>query len=75
MKDNTIKIIILFLFFVILINLLLHNNPVSENREGFTSGIFGVYRSYLRNVRLSAEGYYKNITSRLKLFFRKFGLI
>lgn len=76
MKDNTIKIIILFLLFVILINLFLHNNnSVSKNREGFTIGIFGVYNSYVRNVRLTVEKYYKNINSSLKLFFRKFGLI
>jgi hypothetical protein len=75
MKNNTIQIIILFLFFVILINLILLNNQVPENREGFTTGIFGVYNSYVRNVRLSAEKYYKSINSSLKLFFRKFGLI
>ena len=74
MKTNIFKTIILIVFFIIIINLLLHISRI-KNKENFTPGIREMYNPYIRNIRLFGENYYKKIKSNSNLFFRKFGLI
>jgi len=74
MKTNIFKTIILIVFFIIIINLLLHISRIN-NKENFTPGIREMYNPYIRNIRLFGENYYKKIKSNTNLFFRKFGLI
>ena len=74
MKVNVFKTILFILFFIIIINLLIHISKI-YSKENFTPGIREIYNPYIRSVRLFGENYYKTIKSNSNLFFRKFGLI
>ena len=74
MKGNVFKMIIFIMFFIIIINLLIHISK-TDSKENFTPGIREIYNPYIRNIRLFGENYYKKIKSNSNLFFRKFGLI
>ena len=69
---NRKYISILLFIFIILVSMY---NVYNETHEGFTPSIREMYRPYIRDARIKAEGLYTKHTNKLHNILRKFQIM
>jgi hypothetical protein len=79
---KTKYIIILLIFFILFVSFFNeymseHSQDKTQNikQEGFTPSLRKIYRPHIRNIRVTAEGFYKKHVSNLHNIARKFGIM
>jgi len=68
------KYFIYYCFFILIIITFAYFNSLPDI-ENFTPKIREFYRPFVRNTRITAEGFYNKTTSNISNLFRKFGIM